>query len=276
MANTKISQLTALSTPTWWEELVYAYNNTNGKITLNTMKTFASADSQPTLVSWVNIKTINNTSILWSWNIDVSWGGGWGGWPTELSGDANIRELNEWTYTTTYELYYKSWNHLLHWWNEQNWKTYIIVTVNSNNERWFFYFDNDDSSWYSRWESWYWTSTSASSWFLYQLKSYTWFMDMHANAWWWWSFGSKNTFNITKYNLSWTVELTSNNWFYEWMDYSIIIPTQSNQYTITVDWTSITNPFNITLPTNTTKHAIMYFKAISDTVAEIVDCKIAA
>jgi hypothetical protein len=51
MANTKISQLTANTNPTGNEELVYAYNNTNGKMTLNTMKTFTSSDSQPTLVS---------------------------------------------------------------------------------------------------------------------------------------------------------------------------------------------------------------------------------
>ena len=75
MANTKISALTANTNPTWSEELVYAYNNANGKMTLNTMKTFAVSWKQDTLVSWTNIKTINNTSLLWSWNISIS---GWG------------------------------------------------------------------------------------------------------------------------------------------------------------------------------------------------------
>jgi hypothetical protein len=51
MANTKISQLTPNTNPTGSEELVYAFNNANGKMTLNTMKTFSSADSQATLVS---------------------------------------------------------------------------------------------------------------------------------------------------------------------------------------------------------------------------------
>jgi hypothetical protein len=64
MANTKISQLTPNTNPSGNEELVYALNNTNGKMTLNTMKAFASADSQATLVSGVNIRTINNQSIL--------------------------------------------------------------------------------------------------------------------------------------------------------------------------------------------------------------------
>lgn len=75
MANTKISALTANTNPTWSEELVYAYNNANGKMTLNTMKTFAVSWKQDTLVSWTNIKTINNVSLLWSWNISIS---GWG------------------------------------------------------------------------------------------------------------------------------------------------------------------------------------------------------
>lgn len=79
MANTKISALTANTNPNWWEELVYAYNNANGKMTLNTMKTFANTWQQAELVSGTNIKTINGNSILWSWNLVISWwGGGWG------------------------------------------------------------------------------------------------------------------------------------------------------------------------------------------------------
>lgn len=95
MANTKISQLTPNTNPNGWEELVYAYNNTNGKMTLNTMKTFASSGSQPTLVSWTNIKTINNQSILWPWNIDIQWGGGW----ADSSYDAVVDASWGWDYT---------------------------------------------------------------------------------------------------------------------------------------------------------------------------------
>ncbi len=73
MANTKISQLTATTTPTGSEELVYALNNANGKMTLDTMKTYSNTGTQAQLVSWVNIKTINWESILWAWNIDVEW-----------------------------------------------------------------------------------------------------------------------------------------------------------------------------------------------------------
>lgn len=73
MANTKISQLTALTNPTWNEEFVYALNNANGKVTLDTMKTYTQTWTQEELVSWTNIKTINNQSLLWSWNLDMSW-----------------------------------------------------------------------------------------------------------------------------------------------------------------------------------------------------------
>lgn len=118
MANTKISQLTANTNPNGNEELVYAYNNANGKMTLDTMKTFASADSQEKLVSWTNIKTINNQSILWAGNINIQWGGGWGwewydaivdvSWQGDYTTigaavDANKRNIfvRNWTYTET-------------------------------------------------------------------------------------------------------------------------------------------------------------------------------
>lgn len=119
MANTKISALTANTNPTWWEELVYAYNNANGKMTLNTMKTFANTWQQAELVSGTNIKTINGNSILWSWNLVISWWGGgwwdssfdavvdagWGGDYTSVSaaiaaGNYNIFVKN-WSYTET-------------------------------------------------------------------------------------------------------------------------------------------------------------------------------
>lgn len=84
MANTKISQLIENTNPTWFEELVYAYNNNNGKMSLETMKTFVQPDlssyatisqlqlKQDKLVSWVSVKTVNWNSILWSGNIDTT------------------------------------------------------------------------------------------------------------------------------------------------------------------------------------------------------------
>lgn len=106
MANTKISALTANTNPNWWEELVYAYNNANGKMTLNTMKTFVQnnlswyattadlAGKQDTLVSWTNIKTINNTSLLWNGNIDITWWTSYTAW-TWIS-------ITSWTISNTW------------------------------------------------------------------------------------------------------------------------------------------------------------------------------
>lgn len=97
MANTKISALTANTNPNGNEELVYAYNNANGKMSLNTMKTFATTWTQPELVSGTNIKTINHQSILWAWNIDIQWGWG-GGWSSEY--DAIVDASGQGDYTT--------------------------------------------------------------------------------------------------------------------------------------------------------------------------------
>lgn len=125
MANTKISALTANTNPTWSEELVYAYNNANGKMTLNTMKTFAVSWKQDTLVSWTNIKTINNVSLLWSWNISIS---GWGSNVIHVDSDSDTSWLQSvldsflWWWCPIIELgtvnTYKSWFYLT---GEGNW-----------------------------------------------------------------------------------------------------------------------------------------------------------
>ena len=97
MANTKISQLTANTNPSGSEEMVYALNNANGKMSLNTMKTFVEnnltwyattsdlttwlAWKQDTLVSWTNIRTINGASVVWSWDIIVTWWTWYTAWP---------------------------------------------------------------------------------------------------------------------------------------------------------------------------------------------------
>lgn len=152
MANTKISQLTALSNPTWSEELVYAFNNANGKMTLNTMKTFIQPDLswyQEKLVNQSNIKSINWESLLWSWNIIVSWWWGGGGadmWyqaVVDASGNADYTTITAaladwnrsilvlpWTYNET------EWNNItdswvvIHWVDEE--RTIINVTLDTS------------------------------------------------------------------------------------------------------------------------------------------------
>lgn len=128
MADKKISALTPNTSPTWSEEFVYAYNNSNGKITLDTMKTFASADSQPTLVSGTNIKTINNQSILWSGNITISWGS------EENDYDCVVDVNGTWDYTTISDaitawkqkLFVKNWTYTMASWTLSTWDFKMI------------------------------------------------------------------------------------------------------------------------------------------------------
>lgn len=134
MANTKISQLTATTTPTWNEEMVYALNNANGKVTLNTVKTFVTPDLswyQEKLISWTNIKTVNNNSLLWSWNIEIPW---WGGdW--QVLYDAIVDASGNWDYTTLWDaltawmtsIYIKNWTYT---------ETPVTVTDNSFYIQW--------------------------------------------------------------------------------------------------------------------------------------------
>ena len=44
---------------------------------VNSLYSWLATSKQDTLVSWTNIKTINWTSILWGWDIVISWGGWW-------------------------------------------------------------------------------------------------------------------------------------------------------------------------------------------------------
>lgn len=155
MANTKISQLTALTNPTWNEEFVYAYNGSNGKITLDTMKTYSTSWSQPTLVSWTNIKTINNQSILWSWNLTVSWASydcvvdasGNGDYTTinaALTAWENSIFVKNWTYNEWTQLLIKTPTVYIQW-ESSDW---VIVNLEKSSTEttylWYINFDSTD------------------------------------------------------------------------------------------------------------------------------------
>lgn len=281
MANTKISALTANTNPNWSEEFVYAYNNANGKISLNTMKTFAAADSQPTLVSGVNIKTINSQSILWSGNIDVSWGGG-GGWsPTELGGDANIWELSEWVYETTYDLYYISGQKVPVIWASQSVKKQLLfVTENSEWTKWFFVFNawsksaTNIYSWYAS----YWYSVSASNWVCNQLwardamfNNATATMSASIDAIIGWEF-TQIVSEITSGTND--LRISTSNPPYAWITYTFYISSVASgeTYTITL-WTWVTNPLWITLPTNSNKGCVITVLTTSTTTWIVTSCQ---
>lgn len=132
MANTKISQLTANTNPSWSEEMVYASNNANGKITLDTMKWYVESNlnwyattsdlttwlawKQDTLVSGTNIKTINGASVVWSWDIIVTWWTWYTAW--------TWIDITSWTISNT-------------WVTSVNWQTGAVVVSGWGWDGWY-------------------------------------------------------------------------------------------------------------------------------------------
>lgn len=282
MANTKISALTANTNPNWSEEFVYAYNNGNGKITLNTMKTYANTGQQAALVSGVNIKTINNTSILWSGNIDVSWWWGGGFEPTELSGDANIWELSEWAYVTTHDLYYKTWEALPTFlWAGAVKKRMLFVVSDSNNNKWYLALSATSRSWVYDTYSWFWYSFSSSSWAFYQAADRAWSINRFRSM-----LGSSldHPDALTEATISqvidniddwWTNTLRFSNTYpaYTWVTYTIIVNSVASWQTYSIglgNW--VTNPLNIALPTNSNKTCVITVLATSTTTGIVTSC----
>ena len=283
MANTKISQLTPNTNPTGSEELVYAFNNANGKMTLNTMKTFSSADSQATLVSWVNIKTINNQSILWSGNLDVSWWGG-GSWqPTELGWDANIWELSEWIYVTEHDLYYITWEKVPTIWSTGSVKRQMLsVTTKSEWVKWFFAFSAWSNSQVNQyhWYASYWYSMSSSIWRCYILWEREWALKQYepiVQTTGIDSFQKDLITQVVNEIWNWTNDLriSTTVWRepYPWVTYTIYINSVASwkTYTITL-WNWVTNPFGITLPSNSTKKCVITVLITSTTTGIVTSC----
>ena len=278
MANTKISALTANTSPNWSEEFVYAYNNANGKITLNTMKTYANTWQQAALVSGTNIKTINGNDILGSWNLVISWGGGS---VTTLNADANIWELSEGMYLTSYDLYYKSGEKIsaLLW----TWATkkQMISVVNDNGTKWFFVhnwcsrssvYDSNAAFWYSKSSS-DWVCRELGRWdaaIRWGVQNYTWWLDsIHNNVF---------THVITDFvDNSSTLRTSASNPIYAWLTYHIYVASYSGSEKANITLgNGVTNPLNITLPTNCTKPFHIELLATSTTTAIVTWCTIQA
>lgn len=243
MANTKISQLTNLTTPTWSEEFVYAYNNANGKVTLNTMKTF---------VWWAGITTLN--------------------------ADANIWELTDWMYKTDYDLYYKSWEKINVAWATGAVNTQMLfVETNSEWVKWFFVFNSwskTASSLYT-WYAAFGYSASSSVWecnqlwsrdYLYKNAYYENTQSIDAIQW------KEITQIITNIDWSGTQDLRiSSIPVYEWITYTIYVASVGSAYDITL-WTWVTNPLGITLPTSSTKKCVITVLATSTTTGIVTSC----
>lgn len=252
MANTKISALTANTNPNWSEEFVYAYNNANGKITLNTMKAFV-----------------------------------WWAWVTTLNADANIWELEEWTYVTTYDLYYKSWEYVPVWhaaWATR--KQMIFVSKEATWERWYFVFNvAHQNTIYNSYAS-FGYSVSSSAGVNYRLRNWDASLEQYGYL-----IGDsiEHPEVLTSYTLtqvinniddSWTNELavTNNpdNSPYPWVTYTIIVNSVKSwqSYSITL-WNWVTNPLGIALPTNSNKKCVITLVTTSTTTAIVTSCTIA-
>lgn len=246
MANTKISALTATTTPTWSEEFVYAYNNANGKITLNTMKSF----------------------IAW-------WG--WSG-VTTLNADANIWELAGWFYETEYELYYKSWEKVPTISTASaTRKQLLFVSQESNWARGYLTFNSTHTTTNRAFAS-FWYSASSSDWVCRKLDDREWALKAYnpvstttgVDSIWY----DNLTQIITAASGTSTLELrTGTNAPYPWVTYTILFESVSSAYTVAL-WTGVTNPFGITLPSSSNKKSVITILITSTATAIITSCVI--
>jgi hypothetical protein len=66
--NAIVSWTTAPSNPVVWQ---LWYDTTNNVLKVRNWTAWITI--QELLVNWVNIKTVNNHNLLWSWNIDIIW-----------------------------------------------------------------------------------------------------------------------------------------------------------------------------------------------------------
>ena len=246
MANTKISALTANTNPTWLEELVYAYNNANGKMTLNTMK-----------------------SVVW-----------WA-WITTLNADANIWELSAWIYETTHDLYYISWETIP---ASSGTKKQMLFVIDNSWEKWFFVFNEGNRSGNITSRASYWHSVSSSEWDCKQLWRWDESLIQYwvlVGAWLTTDFDSINPNSLTQLsdnvNGNVTINVSTTTPPYKWVTYTLIVNSVASwqDYTIVL-WNWVTNPLGITLPSSSTKKCVITLVTTSATTAIITWCTIAA
>lgn len=245
MANTKISALTANTNPNWSEEFVYAYNNANGKITLNTVKAF---------IWWAGITTLN--------------------------ADANIWELADGTYESAYDLYYKSWEIIPT--SQTTWVTkkhMLFVVSETGGGKAFFDFNVADITGTLFSYSSFGYSYSSSDWECNRLWDRTWTFKQF------WPISMTYDFDaLTKEGLTqivsdayWNCELRIATWYtvYPWVTYTLLINSVKSwdSYSVTL-WNGITNPLWITLPSSSTKKCVITILTTSATAWIVTGCTV--
>lgn len=248
MANTKISALTANTNPTWNEEFVYAYNNANWKITLDTMKTF------------------------------VGWGGG--AWITELTADANIWELSEWFYVTSHDLYYKSGSVIYAWQDDSaDSHRHMLFVASWNSKNAYLVLTEFNVSTLTFSMAFFWKSSSSSDWNVNEIRDYKYAL----NAQWavsdTWDTASLSTaVNQVVSNAHGTSTLSIGaKWVYSWLTYTVYFESvqAANTYSVAL-WAWVTNPFNVTLPSSSNKQSLITIFMTSNNTWIITWCTIAS
>ena len=216
--------------------------------------------------------SVNNDNLWWAvtWPQQVT-----PDWVTELTANANIWELSEWTYETTYDLYYKSWKKL----KTSSWtaKQRIVVIEESTWIMWFFAFNvwHYNTTYTSR--AYFWYSVSSAVWDVVTLANFDAAFEMYIPSTWAWfkMIWENDCITNISDSITWSNTLEVASWvvLYEWVQYNNII-TSWTSYTITIDWTSVTNPLNITLPSSSSKPCIITSIATDSTHAIITWCTI--
>ena len=84
-----ISDTNATDLTDWWDTTLHTHD---WRYYTETETNSLLSNKQDTLVSWTNIKTVNGTSLLWSWNIVIS------GWWLSYSEINSSQSISTWNY----------------------------------------------------------------------------------------------------------------------------------------------------------------------------------
>lgn len=237
--------------------------------------------SSSTFITWHNDwSSVQNDDLWWytTWPIPHTT------WVTELTADANIWELPEWIYVTDHDLYYKSWSKISVY--TASWASHrqmLFVTQTSTWANWFLVYNVWSNSSYTYWRAAYWYSKSSADWDVNVIKEWDASLKEYNVASWQtvaieaiWS-GSWIWFTQLIENMDWTNPLDATlrvDWtLYSWIVYTIIINSVDQNYTIAL-WTWVTNPLNVTLPSNSNKKCVITMVATSSSTAIVSWCTI--